>query len=333
MSTSTLTAGPVRPGDAARPTPRIELDLPVALNAIHTAGLQVVPDPRGGTLVDIGHPALVALRPYLPGSGTWAWLTDLAAARSVGRAMRPAGTVVADGRARARTPGPTAQADLVVLTVEQLGAVGDERLPQAVLLDLSTGSADEPLPPWALSRPIPVEGFHLDLTGLPPDRLPERVDAVGEALRAWHRAGRTDRAVLVLRGVRTVVARHVVAGLLRMCRIGGLAQPVVRVDVTLPVLDVATGTVVRVVGLQAGRAGTVLEVDAVPRSLGTPLVVHGSRAAAAPPVDVMLSHRGRLVGARVAGGPLRAGVELAARGWTPGGRPVFVRGYPPARSA
>ncbi|GAA2554071.1 hypothetical protein [Pseudonocardia hydrocarbonoxydans] len=168
MSTSTLTAGPVRPGDAARPTPRIELDLPVALNAIHTAGLQVVPDPRGGTLVDIGHPALVALRPYLPGSGTWAWLTDLAAARSVGRAMRPAGTVVADGRARARTPGPTAQADLVVLTVEQLGAVGDERLPQAVLLDLSTGSADEPLPPWALSRPIPVEGFHLDLTGLPP---------------------------------------------------------------------------------------------------------------------------------------------------------------------
>lgn len=37
MSTSTSTAGPARPDGAAGPTPRVELDLPVALNAIHTA--------------------------------------------------------------------------------------------------------------------------------------------------------------------------------------------------------------------------------------------------------------------------------------------------------
>lgn len=326
MSTSTLTAGAVRSGDAAGPTPRIELDLPVALNAIHTAGLQVVPDARGGTMVDAGHPAVVPLRPYLPGSGTWAWLTDPAAAGAVHRSMRPAGTVVADARRGAGTG-----ADVVVMTVEQLGTAPEPPRPYPTLVDITSLSPDRPVPPWMLARPTDVEGFHLDLTGSAPDGLPGRVDAVGEALRSWRNAGRTERAVLVLRGARTVPARHVVAGVSRLCRAGGLAAPVLRIDVTLAVLDVATRTVVRVRDLRTRRGATVVEVDAVPRALGAPLLVLGSRAEAAPPVEVMLAHRGRLVSARISGGPVRAGTELAARGWTPGGRPLIVRGYPAHR--
>lgn len=327
MSTSTLTAGPIRPGNAAGPTPRIELDLPVALNAIHTAGLQVVPDARGGTLVDAGHPAVVPLRPYLPGTGTWAWLTDPAATGAVRRSMRPAGTVVADARR-----GPGGGADLVVMTVEQLGTAPDTHRPHAMLIDLTTLSPDQPIPPWMLSRPTDVEGFHLDLTGLAPDRLPERVDTVGEALRSWQLAGRTERAVLVLRGARTVLARHVVGGVLRLCRAEGFAAPVQRVDVTLAVLDVATRTVVRVLGVHTRRGATVVEVDAVPRTLGAPLLLLGAQAEPAPPADVMLLHRGRLVSARISGGLVRSGMELAARGWTPGGRPLVVRGYPTHRT-
>lgn len=327
MSTSTLTAGPVRPGGAAGPTPRVELDLPVALNAIHTAGLQVVPDARGGTLIDAGHPAVVPLRPYLPGTGTWAWLTDPAAAGAVHRSMRPVGTVVADARR-----GPGTGADVVVMTVEQLGTAPEPPRPHATLIDVTSLSPDRPIPPWMLCRPTDVEGFHVDLTGLSPDRLPEQVDAVGAALRSWRSAGRTERAVLVLRGARTVLARHVVGGVLRLCRAGGLAAPVQRIDVTLAVLDVATRTVVRVLGVQNRRGSTVIEVDAVPRTLGAPLLVLGSRAEPAPPVDVMLLHRGRLVSARVSGGPVRGGMELAARGWTPGGRPLVVRGYPAHRA-
>jgi hypothetical protein len=312
-------------------TPRIELDLPIALSAIHTGGLQVVPDTRGGTILDVGHPTAAPLLPYLPATGTWAWVADAAGVVGVRRAERPVGTVVLDGRAHADPPGRGSRPDLVVRTVDQFAnqLVVDQHggAPRpGVLIDLTEAAA------WRigsrlLAAPAGVAGFHLDLAGPARDRMPERIESLAHTLRRWRAAGRSARPLLVLRGARIVVARRAVAAVLRTCRARGLPVPVIRVDVTGTVVDVAVRTVVRVLGVETPGGAPVLEVDALPRCVGDPLRVLGATGFAAPPADVLLRHRGRLVSARICG-PALAGCELSATGCIDECHPLVVRGFP-----
>ena len=104
MITDRATATESRIRTGAGHTPRIEVDLPAALTAIHTAGLQTVPDMRGGTVVDLDHPAMAPLLPYLPATGTWILVPDAAHVRTAHRRTRPADTIVLDGRDIIRQP-------------------------------------------------------------------------------------------------------------------------------------------------------------------------------------------------------------------------------------
>jgi hypothetical protein len=48
--------------------------------------------------VDVGHPALAPLLPYLPASGAWAWVRDAPAIADARRLEHPFGAVVLGGR-------------------------------------------------------------------------------------------------------------------------------------------------------------------------------------------------------------------------------------------
>jgi hypothetical protein len=314
---------------AARRTPRVELDVPVALNTTHTAGLQVVPASGGGTVLDVGHPALTPLLPYLPAIGTWVWARDASGAAQARRTARPADTIVLDGRTRPHASWRKSRADLVVVPVDEVDPTGAESVWPAALLDLTA------LPEWRISyrllaKPADVAGFHLDLTGVPPSAIAGPARTLGQALRSWQLAGRTDRPLLVLRGAGTVLARHAIATLLGVCRAGALPVPVVRVDVSSTVLAVAVHTVVRV--LQAHTCGhdPLLQVDGFPPCTAAPLQVLRSRGVRATATKVTLRHHGREVCARIHGGPARTGNELAAPGCTQTGQHLVVLGFPSA---
>jgi hypothetical protein len=316
-------------GATARCTPRVELDVPVALNTIHTTGLQVVPDPGGGTVLDVGHPALTPLLPYLPAIGTWVWARDAPGVSEARRSARPAGTIVLDCRNRPHASWCKSPADLVVVPADQIDPAAGESACPAALLDLTA------LPQWRISyrllaKPADVAGFHLDLTGVPPSAIEGPMHTLGLALRSWQLAGRTDRPLLLLRGARTVLARHAVATLLRVCRAGTLPVPVVRVDVSSTVLAVAVHTVVRVLQAHTGEGDTLLQVDGFPPCTAAPLQVLRSRGVRATLTKVTLRHHGRQVCARIHGSPARTGNELAAPGCTQTGQHLVVHGFPSA---
>jgi hypothetical protein len=279
-------------GGAAPSTPRVELDVPVALSTIHTAGLQVVPGPVGGTVLDVGHPTLTPLLPYLPATGTWVWARDAPGVSEARRRMRPANTIVLDGRNRANVSWRKSCADLVVVPVDEIDPAGAESVWPATLLDLTA------VPQWRISyrllaRPADVAGFHLDLTDVPPSEIAlGPVHTLGQALRCWQLAGRTDRPLLVLRGAGTVLARHAVATLLSACRAGELPAPVVRVDVSATVLDVAVRQVDASIHGGPARAGNELAAQGRTQT-GQHLVVRGFPAAPAPdrPAAVLLGAR------------------------------------------
>ena len=279
-------------GGTAPSTLRVELDVPVALSMIHTTGLQVVPGPGGGTVLDVGYPALTPLLPYLSAIGTWVWVRDAPGVPEARRRMRPANTIVLDGRNRAGVAWRKSCADLVVVPADEIDPSGADRGWPATLLDLTA------LPQWRISyrllaRPADVAGFHLDLTDVPPSEMATvPVHILGQALRCWQLAGRTERPLLVLRGAGTVLARHAVATLLSSCRAGELPAPVVRVDVSATVLDVAVRQVCARVPGGPARAGTE------PASQGCTqtsqhLVVRGFPAAAPParPAAILLGAR------------------------------------------
>jgi len=327
MSTYTLFDQQVRPGEPARYTPRVELDVPVALSAIRAARMQVVPDARGGTLLDAGHPGLAPLLPYLSATGTWMWVTHLRGVAAVRRTQRPADTVVLDGRAQPSESARDARADLVVLPIDQIEPRRAQPPGPAALLDI-TELPQYRIRPLLLSAPAALAGFHLDLAGGPASAMTLRMDTLGQALRRWHVAGRYDRPLLVLRGGSALRARWAVDTVKRVSRGGGLLMPVVRVDVTAAVLSVAVRTVVRVLDVDSHRGQAVIQVDGIPSTIAAPLQVLQPRRLPAAPVDVLLRHQGRLVRASIDGGPVKPGSELAAAGWTETDGGPVVRGLP-----
>jgi hypothetical protein len=326
MSTYTFDQ-PVRRGEPAGRTPRVELDVPLALTAMRTAGLQVVPDTRGGTMLDVGHPGIGPLFPYLPATGTWMWVTDAHLLATMRRTSRPLVTVVLDGRARPGEYALESRADLVVLPLDQIEAKRPDRSRVPALLDL-TELSHYRIRPRVLAAPAALAGFHLDLTGVPNSAMAERMDALTHALRRWHVAGRHERPLLVLRGARPVLARWVVDALRRVSRRDDLPLPVLRVDVTPTVLKVAVRTVVRVVDVDSRRGQAVLQVDGIPSATGCPMQVLQPRQVPTAPADVMLRHHGKLVTARIEGGPVGPGSELAAAGWTETEGFSVVLGFP-----
>jgi hypothetical protein len=316
MSTDTLIDEQARPGEpSGQHTPRVELDVPVALTAIQTAGLQAVRDSRGGTVLDIRHPGVAPLLPYLPAAGPWMWVADRAGVAAVRQTSRPADTVVLDGRARPEEASRESDADLVVLPVDHLERTRTEPPRVASLLDV-TALPQYRIRPRLLAAPAQVAGFHLDLTGMPSSAMAQAMDTLGHAMRRWQVAGRHDRPLLVLRGTHTLLARWVADGLKLISRTGGVLMPVMRVDVTPTVLDVAVRTVLRVVDVNSGGSKPILEVDGLPPATAAPLHVLQPERATAVPTDVLLRHHGMLVRARLVGRPVRPGSELAAAGWT-----------------
>jgi hypothetical protein len=327
MSTHTLFDEHVHSGEPAGHTPRVELDVPSALSAVRIAGLQVVPDARGGTLLDVGHPGLAPLSPYLSATGTWMWVTDLPGVAAARRTPRPADTVVLDGRAQPRESARDARADLVVLPIDQIEPRRAQPPGPAALLDL-TDLPQYRIRPRMLAAPAEVAGFHLDLTEVPISATQQHMDTLGHALRRWHVAGRYDRPLLVLRGTHALRARWAVNVVKRVSRTGGMHMPVVRVDVTPTVLSVAVRTVVRVLAVDSHRGQPVLQVDGLPSATCAPLQVLEPGRTPTAPVDVLLRHHGRMVPARIDGGAVKPGSEIAAPGWTEiDGYPV-VRGFP-----
>jgi hypothetical protein len=105
-------------------------------------------------------------------------------------------------------------------------------------------------------------------------------------------------------------------------------MPVVRVDVTAIVLNVAVRTVVRVLDVDDRRGQTILQVDGIPSTIGPPLQVLQPRRLPVAPVEVLLRYHGRLVRASIDGGPVKPGSELAAAGWTETDGGPVVRGFP-----
>lgn len=327
MITDRATATESRIRTGAGHTPRIEVDLPAALTAIHTAGLQTVPDMRGGTVVDLDHPAMAPLLPYLPATGTWILVPDAAHVRTAHRRTRPADTIVLDGRARPAASASRSGADLVILSIDHVDPSNDEPDRSAALIDLS-GLPQWRISPRLLSAPGGVEGFHLDLSTAADHAAADlALSTLACALHRWKIADRGERPFLVLRGVRTLAARQAISTLLRTCRDGGLPEPILRVDVTPTVLDVAVRTVVSVIGVGTLDGRTVLETDGLPPA-AAPVHVLRRQGAAGAPADVVLRHSGRLLPARLHGGPARPGDELAVRGWSATRHPLVVRGFP-----
>ena len=302
---------------AGRPecTPRIELDLSVALRAIRTATDPVAFDDRSGTIVDVGFPVLAPLLPHLRATGTWAWVRDTPGVARARRCTRREGVVVLDGRDRSEPSRRTCRPDLVVLGTDQV--TNDAHRGVGVLVDLTDARA------WRIGSSLlapraRVAGFHVDLARLSADGVADRVDLVTHLMRQYRAAGRTDRPLLVLRGARTaLLARHVVGSVLRVCRAAVLPVPVMRMDVTRAVLDVAVLTVIGVLAVEPAAGGPILDVDLLPRSVALPLHVIGKCPATASIDHVLLRRRGRYVSARLLGGlPLDPGTELVAPGWT-----------------
>lgn len=324
MSVISLVQDPRTSRGDAGALPRVELDLPAALSAVHTAGLQLVPDSRGGTVLDAGHPGVGPLLPFLGATGTWAWTADAGSVRAIRRTLRPAGTLLVDRRHRPEGPALVAGADLVVIGAGQVEEHAD---PTPSLLDL-TAVPQWRVPPRLLAAPGGVAGFLLDLGEAPAALWPERVDAIVTAARRWAAADRDRRPLLLLRGARTVPTRQVVREVLARATAARVPVPVVRVDVTLTVLDVAVRTVVRVLGVARYGDTVVWDVTAFPGSTAAPLtVLRASPADAGTVTDVVLRHQGRLLSARVRGGPVVPGSALGAPGWTGPPRPPVVRGF------
>jgi hypothetical protein len=327
MSTYTQFDQQVRRGEPAGHTPRVELNVPAALSAIRTAGMQVLPDARGGTLLDAGHPGLAPLLPYLSATGTWMWATDALGVSAARRIRRPADTVILDGRALPGESARESSADLVVLPIDQIESKRAQPPGPAALLDI-TELPQYRIRPRLLAAPAALAGFHLDLAGGPVAAMAQRMDTLGHALRRWHLAGRYDRPLLVLRGGSPLRARWAVDAVRRVSRGGGLLMPVVRVDVTATVLNVAVRTVVRVLDVDGRKGQPVLQVDGIPSTIGAPLQVLQPRRVPVAPVEVLLRHHGRLVRASIDGGPVKPGSELAAPGWTETDGGQVVRGLP-----
>jgi hypothetical protein len=307
-------------------TPRTEVDLPSALSAIHTAGLQVVPHLRGGTVVDVASPPMEPLLPYLPTVGTWILVDDPRRIGDARSATRSADTIVLDGRARSAATVRRADADLVILAVDHLDLNGQPER-SAVLVDLGE-LARWRLTPGLLSDPTMVAGFHLDLsTATDSAAVNHALTTVVCALHQWTIAGRSGRPILLLRGLRTLAARQATGSLLRRCGGEGLSEPVLRVDVTRTVFDVAVRTVTGVLRTSTLQGRPVLETDGLPPA-AAPVHVLRRRYRAGDAAEVLLRHVGHLLPARLHGGPALPGDELAARGWTTNEHPLAVRGFP-----
>ena len=304
-------------------TPRVEVDLPAALSTVHGVDHRLVPDPRGGAVLDVDHPALRPLLPYLGATGTWAVLTDPAGVEPVRRASRVAGTVVLDARGLRQGVARRSGADLVVVPVEQVDPAAAPGGP-AALVEL------DGVPRWRIGSDLlssaDVAGFHLA-----PPRAPDPASetavtmTIACALRAWEQAGRTARPLLLLRGAPTFTARRIVGALLRACRTDRLPVPVLRVDASATVVDTAVRTVVRVLGTRMQGDRPLLALDTLPASVVPSLQVLRSRPGA--PEHVLVSAAGRLRTARLHGGPAVPGAELAAAGWVETAHPLVVHGF------
>jgi hypothetical protein len=324
MTASTIGDRDVHRASGAAHTPRVEVDLPTALSTVHAVDHRLVPDPRGGAVLDVDHPALRPLLPYLGATGTWAVLSDPAGVEPVRRASRVADTVVLDARALRPGAARRSGADLVVVPVEQIDPEG--RGGPAALVELGG------LPRWRIGSAVvaaaEVAGFHLEPPRSPDPAAEAAATAtIGCALRSWGQAGREVRPLLLLRGAPTFTARRIVGAVLRACQADRLPVPVFRVDAGVTVLDAAVRTVVRVLATRRQGDRPLLELDGLPAAVVPSLQVLRSRSAV--PEHVLVAARGRLRTARLHGGPAVPGSELAAPGWVDTPHPLVVHGFAP----
>jgi hypothetical protein len=309
-----------------RHTPRVELDLPTALSTIHAADRRLVPDARGGTVLDLARPVMAPLLPYLGATGTWALLADARAIEPARRAIRVADAVVLDARSGRPGSGRHSDADLVVLPVDEVEPTRERPPGPAALVDLTE------LPRWRIGSDLftagGVAGLHVELPAPADPAAEERATGtIVCALRRWDDAGRPDRPLLLIRGTGTPTAGRVIGAVLQACRADALPTPVLRVEMSATVLDVAVRTVVRVLAVSNRGDRPLLHLDGLPAAVDPSLRVLRPRSGPAAPERVLITANGRLRTARLHGGPVVPGSELDASGWIDTVHPVVVRSF------